>query len=181
MRSLYLKITLAWLALNLAGAGRAEAHDFPPLKSLNIRIGPYPVTVNYYGEPRGGQALSFSIVPEIGESFPTSYKVTAIPGTLVEAVPVKALLAPDYDHPNSIQGTVNLPVSGQWLLYVEVEGPLGPSFEDVPILAGAPPAIPEWLGWMIGLIPAWSLIGFILWQAQQARRLQLQPVASRTD
>jgi hypothetical protein len=166
---LYRFITLlsVLFALAFAGVSRALAHDGEPLKSISVRIGPYPVTVHYYTEPRGGQELLFAIEPEAGAIAPTDYRATAIPGTLVSAVPVKASLQPDPDHPNAVQGRVNIPVSGQWLLYVEVEGPFGSSFEDVPILAGAPPAIPEWLGWLIGLTPVWAILGVILWQARR--------------
>jgi hypothetical protein len=33
---------------------------------------------------------------------------------------------------------------------------------DVPIIATAPPAIPDWLGWLIGLIPLYGLLIFLV-------------------
>jgi len=152
--------------------GVASAHGTEPLKTLKVRIGQYPMIVNYYTDPRGGQALVFSLEPEITPSGPLRYEVTAIPGTTVDAVPVKAALAPDPDHPNGVQGTVNLPVSGQWLLNVVIVGPYGTTYDDVPVLAAAPPALPEWVGWMIGLIPVWAILGLIIALARNAVRAQ---------
>ncbi len=152
------------------GTGATAAHDGTPLKSIKVQMGPYPVTVNYWSAPRGGQALIFTIVPDQQESGPTKYQIKAVPGTTVDAVPVNAKLEPDLGNPRGIQGTVNLPVSGQWLLNVDVDGPHGPSNADVPVLAGAPPAIPAWLGWLIGLLPVWGALGFILAQALRAGR-----------
>jgi hypothetical protein len=162
--------------LLLVGVGQAAAQDSAPTKTLQIQLGPYPVSVNYYNEPRGGEALIFSITPETEPPGPITYKVTALPGTTVNAVPVKATLEADPGRSGAVRGQVNLPVSGQWMLFIEADGPLGSAAEDVPILASARPAVPEWFGWMIGLIPVWAVIGFILAQARRTpRRLGHQP------
>ena len=159
--------------LLLAGAGEAAAQGSAPIKTINVRIGPYPMIVSYYTEAHGGQPLVFSIAPEAGQPGPTSYQVTAVPGTLVNAVPVKAVLEDDPEHAGGVKGTVNLPVSGQWMLSIDVDGPLGPRYEDVPVLAGAPPAMPEWLGWLIGLVPVWAIVVFVLLRARGASRAPL--------
>ena len=145
-----------------AGTNLAAAHDSAPLKTIKVRIGRYPMIVSYYSEPLGGQALLFSVEPEQPLEGEVRYEVTAVPGTLVDAVPVKAQMEPSPDHLGGAHGRVNLPVSGQWLLSVVVDGPLGVSYEDVPVLAGAPPAIPQWLGWTIGLVPLWSMLAFLI-------------------
>jgi hypothetical protein len=164
------------VGLQLMGVGLAAAQDSAPTKTLNIRLGPYPVSVSYYNEPMGGQALIFSVTPETELSEPITYNITAVPGTMVNAVPVKATWEADPAKPGAIRGQVNLPVSGQWVLFIEADGPLGRAAEDVPILAATRAAIPEWLGWMIGLLPVWALVGFILAQARAAsRRLSHQP------
>ncbi len=157
------------LALILASAGRAAAQTSAPIKTIEVRIGPYPMIVSYYSAAQGGKPLLFSIAPQSGQPSALSYEVTAIPGTTVNAVPVQARLEPDPAHPGGVRGAVNLPVSGQWLLTVDIKGPNGLGNADVPILAGAPPAIPEWLGWMIGLLPAWLLISFVIWQLRRSR------------
>jgi hypothetical protein len=42
----------------------------------------------------------------------------------------------------------------------------------VPVLAAAPPAIPEWLGWAVGLLPVWAIIVFVLAQARPSRHIR---------
>lgn len=150
-------------------AGRAAAHDGQPLHTVFVQVSRYPMQVRYYTEARAGQILEFTIVPQVLITAPMHYKVSAVPGTFVNAVPVKATLEPDLDNPSGIAGRVNLPVQGQWLLSIEVEGPLGPAWGDAPILAEAPPAIPEWVGWMIGLLPVWAMLLFIGAQLREAR------------
>jgi hypothetical protein len=172
-----LMVLVVLLGLATVSVGQAAAQESAPLKTIDVRIGPYDVTVSYYSEAEGGRPLIFSIAPKsaAGE---LRYQVTAVPGTLVNAVPVKAELTPDLAHPAGVRGTVQLPVSGQWLLSIELDGPQGASFEDVPVLAAAPPALPEWIGWAIGLLPVWAIAGFVLAQALRGRRVQRSVAAS---
>lgn len=139
-------------------AGRVTAHGGEPLHTVTIQAGRYPIQIRYYTEARAGHILEFTIVPQIPITTALRYKVNAVPGTFVDAVPVTATLAPDLDNPSGIAGRVNLPVPGQWLLSIEVQGPFGPAWGDAPILAEAPPAIPEWAGWLIGLLPVWAML-----------------------
>jgi hypothetical protein len=163
------------LALVLGAAGHATAQQPAPLKSIDVRVGPYPVVVSYYSEAQGGRPLIFSIAPKAAQAGELHYRVTAVPGTLVNAVPVKATLSPDPEHAGGVRGTVNLPVSGQWMLTVEIDGPLGSRSEDVPVVAATPPALPEWLGWAIGLLPVWAIIGFVLAQALRGKHVRQAP------
>lgn len=171
MRNFRMLIVCGTLIALIIGGQPALAHEAGPLRSLDKRVGPYPVRVEYYTEPRGGQPLIFSIEPSAATSG-LRYTVTAIPGTTVNAVPVRATVYATPDHPNGVEGSVQLPVSGQWLLSIEIDGPQGLGTEDVPVLAGAPPAIPEWLGWLIGLLPVWAMAGFILAQSRRAARVR---------
>jgi hypothetical protein len=173
MRIFRFLIVCGTLCALLLAAAPAEAHTGAALRTVETRIGPYPMRIAYYNEPRGGQALAFSIEPLTDAPSNLRYTVTAIPGTTVDAVPVKARLASAADHRNGVEGSVNLPVSGQWLLTIEVVGPQGLSSEDVPVLAGAPPAIPQWLGWLIGLTPVWAMLVFVIVQARRATRRSL--------
>jgi len=156
------------LTLMMASVGSAMAQESAPIKTIDVRIGPYPMRVSYYSEAQGGKPLSFSIEPQEALAGAIEYQVTAIPGTTVNAVPIKARLTPDPARSGVVRGIVNLPVSGQWMLTVDVTGPKGHGDADIPILAGAPPAMPEWLGWLIGLLPAWLIIGLVIWQARRA-------------
>lgn len=175
MRHFRFLIVCGTLLALLIHVQSATAHTGEPLRSVEARIGPYPMRIDYYNEPRGGQALVFSVEPLADVPSYLRYTVTAIPGTTVDAVPVRARVEATADHPNGIDGSVTLPVSGQWLLNIEVAGPLGLSSEDVPVLAGAPPAIPEWLGWLIGLTPTGAMIALVIVLARrnQAGRLPI--------
>src|SRR5262245_37317086 len=85
--------------LMLANGSIAAAQGNAPLKTIDLRAGPYPLRVSYYSEPRGGTPLIFSITPESEIAGELRYEVVAMPGTLVNAVPVKATLNADPDHP----------------------------------------------------------------------------------
>ena len=163
----FLLLCSTLLAFVLGGAGAVSAHDCQPMRSFTTRIGPYPVSINYYNAPQAGEALLFDIVPTPGQTAATMYEVMAVPGTTVNAVPVRAMIEADAHAAGGVRGSVNLPVRGQWLLSIRVDGPLGPSYDDVPVLAGTPPVIPEWFGWLIGLLPVWAMIGFIVMQARR--------------
>ena len=156
------------MALIVLGSGQASAHSAAPLQTLRERIGPYLVLVHYYSDPRGGQDLVFAIEPQAGGAAPATYHVVAIPGATTNATAINATILPAVDHAG-IDGTVTLPVSGQWLLEIQVDGPLGSSYNEVPLLASAPPAIPEWLGWLVGAAPVATLFGFLLMQLRRAR------------
>jgi hypothetical protein len=156
--------------LALLNTGRAAAQAAQPIRTIDVQIGAYQVVVGYYSEAEGGRPLIFSIAPREALAGDLRYQVSAVPGTLVNAVPVKATLASDPERAGGVRGSVSLPVSGQWMLSINIDGPLGSGFEDVPVLAAAPPALPEWLGWAIGLLPIWAIVGFVLAQALRGRR-----------
>jgi hypothetical protein len=162
----------------LVNTEAASAHAGNPLRAVSIQAGRYPIEIRYYTEPRAGHILEFTIVPQLPITTSMRYKVSAVPGTFVDAVPVKAALEPDLDNPTGIAGRVNLPVQGQWLLSIEVEGPLGPAWGDAPILAQAPPAIPEWVGWLIGLLPFWAMLLFIGTRLREANSQESSTASS---
>jgi hypothetical protein len=45
----------------------------------------------------------------------------------------------------------------------------------VPFQATAPPPIPDWLGWLVGFVPFYGLIGFLA--LQRPRRKSAPPPA----
>lgn len=148
----------------------AFAHSGEALRTTEARVGPYPIRIHYYSEPRGGNTLDFSIEPLQDVPGDLSYDITAVPGTTTNATSVKATLEPSPDHPNGVDGSVFIPVSGLWLLDISIGGPYGATDGYAPILAGAPPAIPFWAGWIIGLLPLGSLVFFWSVRASQHMR-----------
>ena len=58
---------------------------------------------------------------------------------------------------------------------IVVTGSAGRGEVSVPVLATAPPAIPLWLGWLIGFIPLAGLLAFL--STQRSRRAKPLGVA----
>ena len=83
----------------VASAASAMAQASAPIKTIDVRVGPYPMRVSYYSEAQGGKPLLFGIAPQEALGSPLEYRVTAVPGTTVNAVPVKAQPAGDTDRP----------------------------------------------------------------------------------
>jgi hypothetical protein len=160
------------LALALA-APPASAHAERPASTTTVEAGAYPLTVALYADPpRAGQEFAVVVTPAPGSVAPDAVRLVARPGLGTNATPTRALLTPDPDAPGSFAGTAHLPVVGPWLLDVLVDGPAGPATATVPVTAGAPGAVPIWLGWALGLAPLLGLAWFVGWQHRYLRRLE---------
>ena len=164
---------LALLAVlgELAYSIAATTHGSTPAKVIKVQAGNYPLTVNLYTYPaHASYALPFSIVPQHPINGKLSYDVTSTPAPGdATATPVRAGLTPDANQPNAIQGTAEITVQGLWNLDIIVNGPSGRGEASVPIIATAPPALPQWLGWTIGLIPVYGLVIFLLMQRRRPK------------
>src|SRR5579859_5037816 len=145
-----LLILIVEITLSIA----ATMHSPTPTRVVHVNAGPYPLTVSLYADPaRAGFALPFAIAPQQPQSGPLTFDVTSIPGTGVIATPIHAAsftLNPKVR--DEVRGSAEITVQGRWNLLVSVDGPLGHGVAAVPVTATAPPAIPLWLGWAIGLI-----------------------------
>ena len=78
-------------------------------------------------------------------------------------------LSPDPRAPGGVQGAAEITVQGPWNLHVVVDGPLGQQTFDVAVTATTLPAIPTWLGWLLGFIPV-SGIAIFLWMQLRQRK-----------
>jgi len=67
-------------------------------------------------------------------------------------------------------------VQGAWRLEIEVNGAAGVGTVSLPIEVAGPPAIPIWLGWLIGLSPMLGLAWFAGWNRRYLRRLVRETV-----
>jgi hypothetical protein len=158
-------VALLVVLIELGFSVAATTHGSTPVRIVHVDAGPYPLTVNLYKDPaNAGYALPFSIAPQQGISGTLTYDVFSVPAHGIHATPVRAGLSPDANVHNGVQGTAEITVQGNWTLQITVTGPSGTSVADVPIVATAPPAIPLWLGWLIGLIPIYGLLAFLLTQ-----------------
>ena len=64
------------------------------------------------------------------------------------------------------------------MLHLTVTGPAGRGDADVPLTVTAPPPIPHWLGWALGLLPLAALLLFLLAQRPRAAPADAAPGAA---
>ena len=144
----------------------ATTHGSTPARVVQVKAGPYPLTVRLYTYPaHASYALPFAIAPQQPTTGILNYEVSSIPDPSdVPATPVRASISPDAHVPGGVQGDAEITVQGKWFLDIVVTGSAGRGETFVPIIATAPPAIPSWLGWTIGYIPLYVLLVFLLLQ-----------------
>ncbi len=161
-------LALIGVLVDLGVSIAATQHSSTPVRVVRVNAGPYPLTLNLYKYPAdAGYALPFSITPQTQDKL--TYNVNSVPEEGIHATPVRAGLTPDGR--NGVNGAAEIPVMGNWTLHITVTGLAGTGEVDVPILATAPPAIPLWLGWLVGLIPIYALFAFLL--LQRGRKQQI--------
>ena len=153
----------------------ATTHGSTAARVVQVQAGPYPLTVSFYTYPaHASYALPFAIAPRQSIRGDLTYEVSSIPDPSgVPATPVRASLSPDPNVRNGVQGAAEITVQGMWALDIVVTGSAGRGEASVPITATAPPAIPAWLGWVIGFIPLYGLLVFLsLQRGGKARQEQ---------
>jgi hypothetical protein len=156
-------VALLGVVGEIAYAVAATQPGSVPARVVAVAAGPYPLTVRLYKDPaQAGFALPFTIVPDPSEAPSLTFVVESEPGPDVDATPIRASLGPDPQTPGVIQGAAEITVQGSWNLHIQVIGPSGPGAVDIPISASAPPEVPGWLGWLVGLIPVYGLGIFVL-------------------
>ncbi len=132
---------------------------------MNVNASPYHLKLTLYAYPaNAGYALPFIVKPSPGTPGSLTYTVLAIPDPQVRASIVQGDIDQQATGPDGVPGNVNITVQGSWTLHLTVDGPLGQGQADVPIIATAPPAIPLWFAWIVGLIP---ICGFLFFLSSQ--------------
>jgi len=160
-------LALVALLLEIGFSVAATMHGNTPQRVAHVNAGPYPLTVSLYKDPAdAGYSLPLAVAAPASTQGPLSFDVTSTPGLGVDATPVH--VSSSNDSNVSMQGVAEITVQGDWLLHIVVNGPQGQGSVDVPITATAPPAIPSWLGWLIGGIPLFGLLIFLLLQRKPA-------------
>lgn len=162
-------LAMAFLIGAIIASALATTLGSTPARIDTVSAGPYRLKVMLYDYPaNAGFALPFAIAPLGPQHGTLTYSVSSIPGQGVHATPIRDLFSSDPNTPGGIQGNAEITVHGQWSLHITVTGPAGQGVADVPVTATALPAIPTWLGWLLGLIPVYGICGFLL--AQQGRK-----------
>jgi hypothetical protein len=136
-----------------------------PVRVEHVKAGPYQLTVGLYRYPASaGYALPFAIAPMNAISGSTTYQIFSVPAKGVDATPVRATFSPDPNVHNGIQGAAEITVKGPWSLQIQVNGAAGQGLAYVSFPATALPAVPVWLGWLVGLIPLYIIGVFLFMQ-----------------
>ncbi|BCL79138.1 hypothetical protein ccbrp13_16030 [Ktedonobacteria bacterium brp13] len=166
------------LAVIIALSLLATTHGSTPAQTTDVSAGPYHLKVSLYDAPaHAGFALPFAIQPVSSIHGRLEYDVTSYPDVTVDATPVHASVSTDSHVANGVQGNAEIPVRGNWTLEITVQGPLGQGYATVPIEATTLPPFPYWIGWLIGLIPFYALIVFLIIYWRRQKPLPLVDVA----
>lgn len=168
--TIVLGLLLVFPAVALTAGGAS------PLATQNAEIGPYHLLLSFYSLPRAGQELNMTIessIPSMSVQFSQSV-LNPAKGTDGNTIAVN--ITPDNEAPGVYDVHVTPPVQGRWLLHLQVIGSSGIVPGEIAINVDGPPAIPNWLGWLIGLLPLPLLIIFIWfqfgWRKTQRERLR---------
>lgn len=161
------------LAANIHGA---------PARSVATTAGRYHLNIVFYSDAiNAGDIVPFTITPASGIQGPINYAVTATPDPGIPGNVTQSDLTAQHSAPYGTTGSITFVTRGGWTMHIVVNGPAGKGQVNLPINAVAPPAIPTWLAWNIGLSPLYGLL--IFWGVQIVRRRTVQvptPSASET-
>jgi hypothetical protein len=130
------------------------------------RAGAYRLDVDLPAAPKTGRSLPLAVRVDLDGRPVTGATVTVqgFPGLGTSASAIRPLvLTADPATPGRYRGELTIPIHGGWLLDVQVSGAAGLHRAEVPLLVGAPAAIPHWLGWAIGLAPLLGVAWFAWW------------------
>lgn len=161
LRKLVLSAALV-LALSpmtaVAHEERAEAAHTQP-----IQAGPYSLTVKYDQWPlRSEHSYRFVIEPVDGLAGKTAkFTWVPAPGTAGKAFgPVTLGTYPGIEGAWALEFPA-LMAPGQWQWEIEVDGHHGKGVgRSEPFTVLDPPAVPLWLGWILGLFPLYGILWF---------------------
>jgi len=156
-------VSLAVAVLALAPlAGSTRTDTYP--------AGPYTVTVTRDDPVDVDRSTSFAVM--VAPADAAGVVAITLPGPGTAGRPGRAVAASG-GGPGRYEVTATFPVRGAWVLALDVSGAAGHGRAVVRVTAAAPGAIPQWLGWAIGLSPLVGLAAFLAVQVRAARRLRL--------
>lgn len=140
-----------------------------PVKFIDATAGPYSIKLALYNDSiNAGDAIPFNIAVAPGTQGPLTYSVTASPGSGVPGSLAQGDVNPQQSTQYGVPGSITFVTRGPWTLDIVINGPAGQGTAAIPITAVAPPAMPGWLAWNIGLLPVYGLL--IFWVVQTRRK-----------
>jgi hypothetical protein len=158
-------ILLLPVVLLLLTAGGAS-----PLETQTATVGPYRLLLSFYSLPRAAQSLNMTIESATNDKQVQFSQATLMPGPGTDGNIVRVQITPDPDGQGVYDVSVTPPVRGLWYLHITVTGAAGSHAGNIPMQVQGPPAMPVWLGWIIGLTPLPFLMGFLWFQVSNRRR-----------
>lgn len=139
-----------------------------PVRFINAKAGPYPFKLALYNNSiQAGDAIPFNIAVAPGTQGALTYQVTANPGPGVSGSLAQGDVNPQQNTSYGVPGSITLVTRGPWTLNIVITGPAGRGEAAIPLIAVTFPAMPTWLAWNIGLLPAYGLL--IFWVTQVRR------------
>ena len=170
--ALSLLVVLIDLGISIA----ATIPGTTPAHIEQVKAGPYHLTISLYTYPaRAGYGLPFAVAPMNATGGSLTYDIFSVPAKGVDANPIRATFSADANVQHGIKGAAEVTVQGQWSLQIQVHGDAGQGTATVSFPATALPAVPNWLGWCIGLLPFYVLCGFFLMQMSHNRKAESLP------
>ncbi|HEV2580936.1 MAG TPA: hypothetical protein VGT44_08795 [Ktedonobacteraceae bacterium] len=145
-----------------------------PVRFVDATAGPYAIKVALYNDPiNAGDDIPFNIAVAPGTPGPLSYQVTASPGPDVPGSLAQGDVNTQQSTAYGVPGSITFVTRGPWTLNIAIQGPAGQGEASIPLTAVAPPAMPGWLAWNIGLLPVYGLL--IFWFVQTRRKAGANP------
>ena len=139
-----------------------------PVRYVERVAGPYHLKVTLYNNPiNAGDAIPFALAVTPGTPGPLTYVVTASPGPGVPGSLAQGDVNARQTTAYGVPGSITFVTRGPWTLNIAIAGPLGRATAAIPLTVVAPPAMPGWLAWAIGLVPVFGLLLF--WWSQTRR------------
>ncbi len=148
-----------------------------PVRFVDATAGPYSLKVAFYNNPiNAGDAIPFAIAPTSNTRGTLHYTVTATPGPGVSGTLTQSDISSQQSTPYGTPGSITFVTRGAWTLHITVNGSIGQGQADIPITTVAPPAMPAWLAWNIGLLPVYGLLVFWITQMVRKRTTQITAI-----
>jgi hypothetical protein len=164
-----LAIVCLALVIGLLFPGHASAAQITP-----INAGLYALNVQMSQDaPQADQPFDILVMPQ-ESSLRLTGQVVEMPVSGTDAANVYIPLVPQSGHANVLKGDLHIPIRGFWNIVLELNGPRGHGSATIPVVVSAPGAMPIWLAWSIGSLPAFGLLGWILRQRLYQNTLVIQ-------
>lgn len=152
------------LALSLSTASVQVHHE-------RLQVGPYPFTVSFSDWPvRAERSLDIFFAPQGGIAGKQANLTLVSPSG--EAWEDRYTL-PRHPVRRNVWGldVYALPEAGRWTVRLEADGPRGSGTGELALNVLERPGPPASLGWLVGLLPLWGLIGLTAFTWRRVRPL----------